>query len=122
MLMKIAVPAEDGVLSTHFGQCRQVILFTIDELTSQVAKEEVLTMPPHEPGVFPAWLSEQGADIVIAGGMGPRAVMLFTQAGVRVLVGAPAAPARQLVEDFLAGRLTSGANVCTHGPDHECAH
>jgi hypothetical protein len=30
-------------------------------------KKETLDPPPHEPGVLPRWLKEQGVNVVIAG-------------------------------------------------------
>jgi predicted Fe-Mo cluster-binding NifX family protein len=51
---------------------------------------------------------------IIAGGMGQRALQLFTQNGIQVIVGAPAEAPEKLVELFLAGNLTSGDNVCDH--------
>ena len=36
-----------------------------------------LVPPPHEPGVLPGWLHHLGADVIIAGGMGQRAISLF---------------------------------------------
>ncbi len=44
--------------------------------------------PPHEPGLLPTWLQEQGADIIIAGGMGSRAQELFLGKGIHVVTGA----------------------------------
>ncbi len=120
--MKVAVPVDAGVLAGHFGRCRQAAMFTVDPDTGRIEDERTLDMPPHEPGVFPAWIAEQGADVVIAGGMGPRALMLFAQAGVRVVVGAMSIAPRPLVEQFLAGQLADGANLCGHGPDHQCSH
>ena len=120
--MKVAIPVDNGTLTGHFGQCRQVAMFTVDQEAGRIEDEQTLDMPAHQPGVFPLWLAEQGADVIIAGGMGPRALMLFDQAGVRVVVGAAAIAARELVEQFLAGQLTAGDNHCSHGPDHQCDH
>jgi ATP-binding protein involved in chromosome partitioning len=43
--------------------------------------------------------------MIIAGGMGQRAQGLFTEHGIKVLVGAPAVTPEKLVADFLAGTL-----------------
>jgi predicted Fe-Mo cluster-binding NifX family protein len=39
--------------------------------------------------VLPKCLHEPGADDIIAGGMGQRAVSLFAQKGIKVVAGAP---------------------------------
>lgn len=112
--MKIAIPLAEGKLCMHFGHCEQFALLEVDEKTRQVTGTRLLTPPPHEPGVLPRWLHQQGASVIIAGGMGQRAQGLFAENGVRVVVGAPAAAPEQLVADYLAGTLVSGANVCDH--------
>ena len=112
--MRIAVPLVNGQLSMHFGHCEQFALVDADEATKAVAETAVLTPPPHEPGVLPRWLHEQGADVIIAGGMGRRAQQLFAQQGIAVVVGAPGASPEQLAHDYLSGALRTGENICDH--------
>ncbi len=112
--MKIAIPMADGRLCMHFGHCERFALIEVDEARKQVGKTEMLVPPPHAPGVLPAWLHEQGADVIIAGGMGGRAQDLFAQNGIKVLVGAPAEAPEALVNAFLSGTLETGQNVCDH--------
>jgi len=111
--MKIAIPLASGRLCMHFGHCEQFALLDTDESNSIVGKT-LLTPPPHEPGVLPAWLGEQGADVIIAGGMGSRAQQLFARNNITVVVGAPADEPEQLVAAYLGGSLETGANVCDH--------
>jgi Mrp family chromosome partitioning ATPase/predicted Fe-Mo cluster-binding NifX family protein len=118
--MKIAVPMFEGRLSPHFGHCPEVALVEVDVKTKTILGTQVIPTPPHEPGRFPGWLRAQGADMVIAGGMGQRALQLFDQAGVHVIVGAPSEPAEALVTAWLQGRLQVGDNVCNH--DSKDAH
>jgi predicted Fe-Mo cluster-binding NifX family protein len=112
--MKIAIPVANGRLSMHFGHCEQFALVEADETSRKILQTQVLVPPPHEPGVLPAWLHQQGADMIIAGGMGARAQALFARNGIQVLVGAPAESPEALVQAFLAGTLKSGPNVCDH--------
>ena len=112
--MKIAVPLVQGQLSMHFGHCEQFALVDADQATKTVGKTVVLTPPPHEPGVLPRWLHEQGADVIIAGGMGRRAQQLFAQQGIAVAVGAPATSPERLARDYLNGTLRTGENICDH--------
>jgi len=113
-LMKIAIPVTGGVLSAHFGHCEQFALFTVDETSRTLGDRVLLPAPPHEPGMLPRWLHEQGATVIIAGGMGARAQGLFAQAGVQVVVGAPVAAPEAVAQDFLDGTLRPGANICDH--------
>lgn len=120
--MKIAVPVENGQLSAHFGRCRQVSLFNVDMNAKRILNQSLLDMPMHVPGAFPSWLSQQKVDVVIASGMGHKALMLFENASIRVVLGAPCHDVRQLVEAYLTEQLTSTANICNHDENHECEH
>ncbi len=112
--MRIAMPVAEGKLCMHFGHCEQFALVDVDEAKKSVLSTNYLTPPPHEPGVLPRWLHEQGADVIIAGGMGQRAQGLFAANGIKVLVGAPAESIEVLVKSYLDGTLKTGANVCDH--------
>lgn len=111
---RIAVPVTGGVLSSHFGHCERFVVFDVEADGKSIGGKQVLTPPPHEPGTFPKWLHEQGATIIIAGGMGSRAQSLFDQNGIRVVVGASNGDPDVLVRQFLDGTLATGANVCDH--------
>lgn len=108
--LRIAIPTADGVLAAHFGHCEHFTLF--DVTGSQVVKQVKVQAPPHEPGLIPQWLSGQGANVIIAGGMGVRAQQFFAQFGIKVLVGAPAIEPEEIVRSFLDGTLRTGDNMC----------
>ncbi len=111
---RIAIPIAEGQLCLHFGHCEQFAMVDIDPATQQVLQTQYLTPPPHEPGVIPRWLHEQGATTIIAGGMGSRAQGLFAQNGITVVTGAPAGTPEALVAAYLQGTLVTGDNVCDH--------
>ena len=111
--MKIAIPTVNDELCMHFGHCDKFIVFETNE-NNEIVKSEKLTPPPHEPGVLPKWLKSEGADVIIAGGMGMRAQELFAASGVKVYTGAPAGEAQKIVEAFLSDSLVTGDNVCDH--------
>ena len=77
--MKIAIPVTNGRLSSHFGHCEQFAVVDVDDVGKSITNSELLTPPVHEPGVLPKWLSEMSVNLVIAGGMGQRALQLFAQ-------------------------------------------
>lgn len=112
--MKIAIPVADGQLCAHFGHCEQFALVEVDEARQAVLGTQWLTPPPHEPGVLPRWLHEQGANVIIAGGMGQRAQGLFAQNGIRVVVGATGGTPEQLASAYLNQTLQVGQNACDH--------
>jgi len=112
--MRIAIPTTSGKLSSHFGHCEQFAIFDIDDESREIQGREMVTPPPHEPGVLPEWLAGLNVRLVIAGGMGQRAQELFAQNNIEVAVGAPESEPQELVLQYLAGRLQCGQNICDH--------
>jgi len=112
--MKIAIPVAEGKLCMHFGHCQTFCLIDIDEKTKSVVGSKSLVPPLHEPGVLPKWLHEQGAEVIIAGGMGTRAQQFFQQYGIKVVVGALAENPEKVALQWIKGELVTGDNVCDH--------
>lgn len=114
IMMKIAIPIAEGKLAMHFGHCAEFALIDVDNTKKTITGQKRLTPPPHEPGVLPRWLHEQGVNVIIAGGMGSRAQALFAENGIKVTVGAPSETPETLIAAYLTGTLQTGANVCDH--------
>ena len=112
--MRIAVPIANGQLCMHFGHCEQFALVEVDQQSRQILNKTMLQPPAHAPGVLPAWLHEQGANVIIAGGMGQRAQQLFAQNDIAVIVGAPSGTPETLASAYLEGTLEAGENICDH--------
>ena len=112
--MKIAVPTIDQKLCMHFGHCQEFAVVDVNPESKTITGQQQMTPPPHEPGVLPKWLAEQGVDMIIAGGMGQRAQQLFEGNNIKVLVGAPVDEPENLVKLYLDGKLTTGENICDH--------
>lgn len=111
---KIAIPTVNGILCSHFGHCEKFTIVHVNTENKTIEQQEELTPPPHEPGVLPQWLHEQGVHTVIAGGMGMRAQQLFNQNNIDVIVGAPSDRAETIATAYLNESLTTGANLCDH--------
>jgi predicted Fe-Mo cluster-binding NifX family protein len=112
MEQRIAVPVVNGLLSAHFGHCE--FFFIADVVNGEVRQTKEVVPPPHEPGVIPRWLSEEGVNVVLVGGIGQKAVDLFNQFGVKPVIGVPAKAPKELVDEFLADKLVAGVNQCSH--------
>ncbi len=112
--MKIAIPTADGKLCMHFGHCKQFAIIDVDPAGKDILATSYVTPPPHEPGVLPAWLGEHGTDVIIAGGMGRRALELFSNNGIEVIIGAAEGSPEALALAYLAGSIEVGENVCDH--------
>ena len=112
--MILAIPVAQGEICMHFGHCEQFTLVKIDPQAKTVLDVSHVTPPPHAPGVLPPWLAQQGADAIIAGGMGQRAQQLFAGCGVEVIVGVTGGTPEQIAQAYLDGTLETGQNVCDH--------
>ena len=112
--MKFAIPLTEGKLCSHFGHCECFALIDTDADNKKIVARVDAVPPPHEPGVLPRWLSELKVNVIIAGGMGQRAQQLFEENHIKVIIGAPSDSPENLVEQFVAGRLVSGSNICDH--------
>jgi len=121
--MIIAIPTNGNLLSQHFGRCQTYTFFDIDDESRKIEKERIEIPPAHQPGVLPAWIADAGGSVVITGGMGPRAIDLFEQRGIQVVLGAPSVSPRQAAEAFLADDLQTGDSNCDHSEsDHAGGH
>lgn len=110
--MRIALATDNGYISEHFGRCPSYTLVDIE--AQEIKNKQVVNNPGHEPGRIPTFLHAQGAQVVIAGGMGPRAVSLFQENNIAVIVGATG-PVDEAIIAYAAGKLKSGQTTCTEG-------
>lgn len=107
-----AIPLKENRLCQHFGHCQQFAIIEVEN--GIIINETKVTPPPHEPGLFPAWLAEKGVTQVIAAGMGERAIELFKQQQIKVYVGAEYKSPSELVQDYIKESLVTGINACDH--------
>ncbi len=112
MQIGVAVENNSGLeaeISGHFGRCPYYVILETEE---QKIKQPVRVMAnPYatahgQPGQVPSFLKEQGIEVIIAGGMGPRAVGFFNQYGIKVVTGANG-KVKEAVDRFLKGELES---------------
>jgi len=122
-MMKIAVPARDGIVDEHFGHCKEFLIFRVEG----EALVEEQAIPSLEgcgckSGVA-AVLARSGVTHLVGGNMGEGAVRVLGSQGIRVVRGATG-PARAAAEAFARGTLAdSGLGCAGHGEaGHECNH
>ena len=106
----------DAQISEHFGHCD---LFTLVEIDNgEVIKVDSLPGVAHQQGgcmVPVALLANRGVKILIAGGMGMRPLMGFSQIGIDVYKNGGAAKVGQAIQAFLDGSMTK------FSPEASCA-
>ncbi len=99
------------MVESHFGHAKEFAFVNIKE--GNVAGTDFLTPPPHAPGVIPKFVGDNGADVIITGGMGGMAVDLFKQQNIEVILGAAGTITENLA-GYLKGNLESTGSVCEH--------
>ena len=109
--MKLAIALDGENVSQHFGHCDQYAIFHIDG--SNAIHHENLKSPKHEPGKLPVFLAEHKVNMVIAGGMGPKAVELFNERGIKVILGV-SGTVDLVAKQFAEGLLKPGESSCHH--------
>ncbi|RLF93974.1 dinitrogenase iron-molybdenum cofactor biosynthesis protein [Thermococci archaeon] len=118
--MKIAFATEEdkgieSILAYHFGRCPYYVFVDIENNeVKDVENKENPYYDRHEPGVVPQFIAREGASVIIAGGMGPRAIDWFKNLGVQPVTGI-SGKVKDILNEYLAGKL-SGAAPCD---DHE---
>ena len=112
--MKIAIPVTGEKLARHFGHCEHFALLDVNKAEKKIVGREMVEAPPHQPGLLPLWLAEKGTEVVIAGGMGQRAIQLFAQNNIAVLTGVSGDTPEEIVSSYMEGTLKMGENVCDH--------
>jgi predicted Fe-Mo cluster-binding NifX family protein len=108
---KVAISTDGDQVAAHFGRCQAYTVVEIAE--GAVRAQELLPNPGHEPGFLPGYLAERGVTCIVAGGMGPRAQMLFDQHNIETVVGVTGG-IEETVQALLRGELVSGESTCHH--------
>ena len=120
--MRIAFSADDdngldSVISPHFGRCPYYVFVDVE---GREVKSVTSSANPyygqHSPGQVPAFINSRGADVMLTGGMGGRAVAFFEQFGIEAVTGA-SGTVRHALEAYLGGEL-SGAQPCSESVAH----
>lgn len=119
--MKIVISTENNFVSSHFGRCPQLTIVDISE--GEVINKEIIKNPGHEPGFLLQFFAKNGIQCIVAGGMGVRAQNLFTQYGIKTVLGVTG-KIYEIIQKILNGTLEGGKSLCDRvlGKHHECEH
>ena len=116
----VAIPSTlpgglEAPLGAHFGHCDLYTLVSVED--GRIKDVQTLPNVPHEQGGCMApvqHLAQNGARVLIAGGMGMRPLMGFNQVGIEVYFGGEAQTVAEAVEALLNGQLPQ------FGQQHTC--
>ncbi|RLC81190.1 MAG: dinitrogenase iron-molybdenum cofactor biosynthesis protein [Chloroflexi bacterium] len=120
--MRIAISADDSngldsVVSPHFGRCPYFMLVDVEE--REVKAVRAVENPyygHHQPGQVPGFINGHGANVMLTGGMGGRAIAFFQQFSIQPVTGAYGT-VRNSLEQYLGGSL-QGAAPCKESVEH----
>lgn len=120
---RVAISADnnndlDSVVSPHFGRCPYFVL--VDLEGQEVKAVQSIANPfygNHQPGQVPGFIHSQGANVMLTGGMGRRAIMFFQEYSIEAATGA-SGTVRYALEQYLGGAL-QGAAPCRESLAHE---
>jgi len=122
--MKIAVSASGNTLESLidllFGRCPYFIIVDPERMGFEAFENPNVTV--NDAGIKSArFVASKGAEIVITGNCGPKAVQNLSEAGIEIIIGLMGT-IRQVVETYKKGNLltTAKANVEEYfGKRHE---
>lgn len=116
--MKFAIPTENDKLCAHFGSCNLFTFIEADENSKEIISKETKAPSGSCHEYMAPWVAENGAQVVIAGGMGVPAQKMIIDLGIKVIVGAANEDPEKLVLDYLNGNLKVVSNSCGCGCSH----
>ncbi len=111
-MKKVAIPVLEGKLSPHFGKADKFMFFEIED--GKIMFVEVVPAPEHVEGSFPEWIKSNGANVVIAGGIGAKAIERFNSYGIKVIPNVSPDDARKIIDDYINGTLDRSFTIEHH--------
>jgi len=107
MLIAVASKGDkiDSNVSEHFGRCPYYILIEVDK-EQKIKNVRAVKNPyvSHMPGQVPQFIKSLGAQVIISGGMGIRAIELFKEFNITPATGAHGT-VKEAINDFINKKL-----------------
>jgi predicted Fe-Mo cluster-binding NifX family protein len=113
--MIIATTYQDGEISQHFGHTKAFKFYSIEN--REIKASEVKEPVGYAHGTLPTFLKENGAKILICGGLGDGARQYIAEAGIDLYPGA-AGSSDDAVKAFLAEKLQYNPDFSCSGHEH----
>ena len=114
--MKVAVTYENGTVFQHFGHTEQFKVYEV--IDGAVVKAQVVDTNGSGHGALAGFLSANGVDVLICGGIGGGAQAALASAGIK-LYGGVSGNADDAVKALLVGALSYDPDVHCDHHDHE---
>lgn len=114
--MKIAISANgqnlDATINDRFGRCPYFLIVETDDMNVEVRENTNANLSTGAGIQAASMLAAEGAQVVVTGNCGPKAMQVFNEAGVEVSLNGKGI-VRNVVEAFKKGALppSAAANV-----------
>ena len=108
--MKICFTADEkkgleSILSYHFGHCPYFVIVDIDDnVVKNVESIDNPMVESHTPGELPEYMKKQEIDVIITGGIGPKAQKYFEDFGIKTVTGSYGV-LQDVLEEFLNDKI-----------------
>lgn len=112
--MKIVIPDENGQVNQHFGKTTVFTFVTVEDDEIVDINNVSIANMQHQHGQLANYIVNEGADTIIAGGMGKGMVDALQGVNLNVITGA-SGDIKEVVESFIRGELKSKPVTCSHG-------
>lgn len=108
----------ESTLSYHFGHCPYFVYVEMDGNNVTKVYSTVNPMAEgHDIGQLPEYMKQQNVDVIITGGMGPRAQQFFEEYGIKPVIGAYG-KIKDVLNEYTKGNINYSEKIA-QGNSHE---
>jgi predicted Fe-Mo cluster-binding NifX family protein len=108
--MKIAISSSgkdlDAMIDPRFGRCAYFVILDTDDMSFEAYENESAALGGGAGIQSAQFVASKGAQTVITGDCGPKAVQALSAAGVQIVTG-QSGNMRKAIEEFRTGKLGS---------------
>lgn len=119
VVVKIAVPYDDGQVFQHFGHSEQFKIYIVED--NKVVGSKVIGTDGHGHEALAEYLETDGVDVLVCGGIGGGAINALSASGIQVVPGVTGS-SDEAVGAYLRGEvkvnMTPNCNCSGHDHDH----
>ena len=118
--MKICISSQgdslESQVDSRFGRCAYFIIYDTDKKTFKALANQSALSSSGAGIAAASAVANEGVDYVLTGNVGPNSYQVFSQSGIKVVVGLANLKVKEAIEKFEKGELkeASSSNVGDH--------
>lgn len=102
--LNIAVPLQNGQLSSQFRDCDQFKFYEIDSRNGRVLDRTTIDAPPQAPEKLPGWLRDRGIHVVIVQEIDKAAIDQLENFNLKVINHVAEIQPDQIISQYIGER------------------